>query len=155
MDAKVRSRGRGKIKWRWSRSLLDRCWCGFALVWVGVGVARCDETGLWSLDWGSIWGLIWALSLSLSVWVRKWFEVKIFTSNHFRVKLTKTHDQLKIFFRKFIFHAQPNTHIYGKVFPKMIWSQNKHSLSSLILKSVILADNFVQMLLKILVGYWS
>ena len=70
-----------------------------------------------------------SLSLSLCAWVRKWFEVKIFTSNHFRVKAIKTHGQLKIFSGKFIFHAQPNTHIYGKAFLEVIWSQNKHSLN--------------------------
>ena len=69
-----------------------------------------------------------AISLSLCAWVQKWFEVKIFTSNHFRVKPTKTHGQLKSIFGKFIFHAQPNTRIYGKAFPEVIWSQNKHSL---------------------------
>ena len=69
-----------------------------------------------------------SLSLSLCAWVRKWFEVKIFTSNHFRVKSIKTHSQLKIIFEKFIFHAQPNTCIYRKTFPKVIWNQNKHCL---------------------------
>ena len=70
-----------------------------------------------------------SLSLSLCTWVRKWFEVKIFTSNQFRVKAFKTHGQMKIISGKFIFHAQPNTRIYGKAFLEVIWSQNKHSLS--------------------------
>ena len=46
-----------------------------------------------------------SLSLSLYVWVRKWFEVKILTETNFRVKAIKTHGQLKIFSKKFIFHA--------------------------------------------------
>ena len=66
----IRLRGGGEIEWRWSQSLLDRRWCGLALVWVGAGVAQCDKTGPWSLDWSSVWGVIWALSsssLSLSL----------------------------------------------------------------------------------------
>ena len=31
-----------------------------------------------------------------------------------------------------IFLAHPNTHIYGKAFPEVIWSQNKHSLNGLV-----------------------
>ena len=76
----------------------------------------------WRHDLGS-------LSLSLCAWVQKWFEVKILTKTNFRVKAIKTHSQLKIFSEKFIFHAQPNTSIYRKVFPEVIWSQNKLSLS--------------------------
>ena len=37
-------------------NLLDRCWCGLALVWVDAGVAQCDETGLWSSDWSLVCG---------------------------------------------------------------------------------------------------
>ena len=70
-----------------------------------------------------------SLSLSLCAWVRKWFEVKILTETNFRVKAIKTHGQLKIISGKFIFHAQPNTHIYGKAFLEVIWNQNKHILN--------------------------
>ena len=37
--------------------------------------------------------------------------------------------QLQITSGKFIFHAQPNTRIYGKSFLEVVWSQNKHSLN--------------------------
>ena len=123
---------------------------GVDLCLIGAMLRSTRSVECGSLDWSSVWGVRcygyrtgaqfedWALSssslsLSLSLclcaWVWKWFELKIFTSNHFWVKAIKTHGQLKIFSGKFIFHVQPNTCIYGKVFPKMIWSQNKHSLS--------------------------
>ena len=70
------------------------------------------------------------LSLSLSARLTwKWFEVKIWASNHFHGQRLILHGQLQITSWKFIFHAQQNTHIYEKAFPKVIWSQNKHSLS--------------------------
>ena len=72
-----------------------------------------------------------SLSLSLSLFAcltQKWFEVKIFISNHFQGQSLILHGQLQITSGKFIFHAQPNTRIYEKTFPKVIWSQNKHSL---------------------------
>ena len=74
-----------------------------------------------------------SLSLSLSLFARltwKWFELKIFTSNHFRGQSLILHSQLQITFGKFIFHAQLNTHIYEKTFLEVIWNQNKHSLNS-------------------------
>ena len=37
--------------------------------------------------------------------------------------------QMKCISRNSIFHAQPNTRFYGKWFPKMVWSQNKRTLS--------------------------
>ena len=147
MDVKPRSHGRGEIERRWSRSLLDRRGAISALlrstrsvqstrsVWSARCCDRWDRwsvgcrTGARSEDWALSYSSI-SLSLSLCAWVRKWFEVKIFTLNHFRVKAIKTHGQLKIFFGKFIFHAQPNTCIYGKAFPEVIWSQKKHSLIS-------------------------
>jgi len=46
--------------------------------------------------------------------------VKILTETNFWVKAIKTHGQLKIFSGKFIFHEQPNTRIYGKVFLEVI-----------------------------------
>ena len=36
--------------------------------------------------------------------------------------------QLQIISGKYIFLAQPNTRIYGKTFPEVVWSRNKHSL---------------------------
>ena len=52
-----------------------------------------------------------------------------FDWNQFSIKAIKTHGQLKIISGKFIFHAQPNTRIYGKAFLEVIWSQNKHILN--------------------------
>ena len=86
------------------------------------------ELGLRS-DLGSLFFLSLSLSLFFCAWVRKWFEVKIWTETNFRIKPTKTHGQLKITSKKFIFHTQPNTCIYGKAFSKVIWSQNKHNLN--------------------------
>ena len=104
------------------RSVRSRCnWCeveGVISMWSVRSRSRRRDIFL-SLS----------LSLCLYAWVQKWFEVKIFTSNHFRVKPTKTHGQPKIFSGKFIFHTQPNTRIYGKVFSEVIWNQNKHSRS--------------------------
>ena len=85
--------------------------------------ARCDRrTGARTGDLGSL-----SLSLSLRL-TQKWFEVKIWASNHFRGQRLILHGQLQITSGKFIFHAQPNTRIYGKAFPEVVWSQNKHSL---------------------------
>ena len=100
--------------------------------WTGARSEECT-TVVVELELGlrtglSLLPLSLFLSLCLCAWVWKWFEVKIFTSNHFWVKALKTHGHLKIIFEKFIFHAQPNTRIYGKAFSEVIWSQNKHSL---------------------------
>ena len=97
---------------------------------IGSWVRRSAKSKAWSGLWvrRRSWRLL-SLSLSFCAWVRKWFEVKILTETNFRVKSIKAHGQLKIFSGKFIFHAQPNTRIYGKAFSKVIWSQNKHSLS--------------------------
>ena len=92
---------------------------------------QCDwrvRSSDWSLGFaGDVEGVIWApSSSSLSLFVRltwKWFEVfevKIFTSNHFQGQSLILHGQLQIASRKFIFHAQPNTHIYGKAFSKVM-----------------------------------
>ena len=72
------------------------------------------------------------LPLSLSLFARltrKWFEVKIWASNHFCGQSLILHGQLQITSKKIIFHAQPNTRIHRKAFPKVIWNQNKHSLN--------------------------
>ena len=117
--------------------------------------SRCSAIGeiwcMWSLDWssrfaGDVEGVIWALSLSLSLSLsahltRKWFEVKIRASNHICGQSLILHGQLQITFRKFIFHAQPNTHFYGKAFPKMIWNQNKHSLNVRLLDPIEIMAN--------------
>jgi len=156
LEARSRSRGEGEIAWwRRDRAVLESIFAWSALVWIGAGVARCDETDaiwcdrrsaaidetngvwvvgleldLWSSNWSSVWGVIWALSLSLYAWVRKWFEVKIWIETNFRVKPTKTHGQLKITTSGIFIFAQLNTCIYRKAFSKVIWSQNKHNLSS-------------------------
>ena len=122
--SKARSCG-GEIEWR------DRD------TWCDRRGAVIDETNaIWcvrSLDWssgfvGDVEGMIWAPSssshaCSLSLFAcltQKWFEVKIFTSNHFQGQSLILHGQLQITSGKFIFHAQPNTRIYGKTFPKVI-----------------------------------
>ena len=73
---------------------------------------------------------------------RKLVSVKIFTSNHFQVKAFKTPGQLKVISGKFIFYAQPNTHIYGKAFLEVIWSQNKHSLRMKYFDTRLVPDYF-------------
>ena len=104
---------------RWSVG----CRTGAQSVVVGLELSLRSVL-LWSSDWSSVEGLgslfFLSLSLCLCARVRKWFKVKIFTSNHFRVKAIKTHGQLKIFSGKFIFHVQPNTRIYGKTFLEVI-----------------------------------
>ena len=77
-----------------------------------------DASGV-GRDLGSGFAGIEGSSLSARL-TRKLFEVKIFTSNHFRDQSLILHGQLQITFGKFIFYAQPNTCIYGKTFPKMI-----------------------------------
>ena len=89
------------------------------------------EWARWVSELRFKWADLSSFSLSISLFAhltRKWFEVKIFTSNHFQGQRLILHGQLKIFFGKFIFHAQPNTSIYEKTFPEVIWSQNKRSL---------------------------
>ena len=76
----------GSVCGLWTRARSKEC------AFVVVGLELCLRTRL-------------SLCLALCVWVRKWFEVKIFTSNYFRVKAFKTHGQLKINYGKFIFHA--------------------------------------------------
>ena len=63
---------------------------------------------------------------ALSVFSGKWeFEGKIET----KINLHPFKGQLKSISGKCIFRAQPNTRKYGKAFPKMLFTQNKHSLS--------------------------
>ena len=64
-------------------------------------------------------------SLSLSIFRKIVFEGKIKTE----INLHPTHDQLKTISGKCIFLAQPNTRKYGKAFPEVIFTQNKHSLN--------------------------
>ena len=68
-----------------------------------------------------------SLSLSLSIVRKIVFEGKIKTE----INLHPTHGQLKTISGKWIFHAQPNTRKYGKAFPKVIFTQNKHSQSNM------------------------
>ena len=72
-----------------------------------------------------------AISLSLCAWVRKWFEVKIFTSNHFRPISLILQSTLKIFSVWPNFPDQPNSLFFGKAFLNLVWSQNKRSLTAL------------------------
>ena len=110
-----RSRRRDRQSWRRDR---------FVNWWVrrsakSKSKAVIDKVGEVKVE-GSL-----SLSLSLFAWVRKWFEVKIFTLNHLRVKAFKKPGQLKIISGKFIFYVQPNTRIYGKTFSEVIWSKKK------------------------------
>ena len=62
---------------------------------------------------------------ALSLFSGKWdFEGKIETE----INLHPFKAQLKSISGKCIFRAQPNTCKYGKAFPKMLFTQNKHSL---------------------------
>ena len=72
-----------------------------------------------------------SLSLSLRVWVQKYFEVKIATEIILHQNKGIFRLKRKSFTVDRIFCVLPNTHFYGKAFPKMIWSQNKHSLNVL------------------------
>ena len=62
---------------------------------------------------------------ALFVFSGKWeFEGKIETE----INLHPFKGQLKSISGKYIFRAQPNTRKYGKAFPEMLFTQNKHSL---------------------------
>ena len=62
---------------------------------------------------------------ALSLFSEKWeFEGKI----EMKINLHPFKGQLKSISEKCIFYAQPNTRKYGKAFPKMLFTQNKHSL---------------------------
>ena len=71
------------------------------------------------------------------------FEGKIKTE----IVLHPNKGQLKSISGKCIFHAQPNTHIYGKAFPEVIFTQNKHNLREQVLhnKLLTLKENEKQM----------
>ena len=73
-------------------------------VWGGV------RSRLWVRRRRRLFSLSLSLSLSISLSLfarltRKWFEVKIFTSNHFQGQSLILHGQLQIPSEKFIFHA--------------------------------------------------
>ena len=108
-----------EIKFRWSASLS-------LMVSSGVGAsAGCDETRFWC-DL-----LALSLSLSLSSIFLGWksFEGKIKPENEFQVRKGILQSTWKMNSVWPNFLELPNTHVYGKTFPKMVWSQNKHSLS--------------------------
>ena len=73
-----------------------------------------------------------SLSLSMRVWVRKYLEVKIATEIILHQNKGIFRSKQKSFTVDRIFRVLPNTHFYRKKFPKMIWSQNKHSLTNII-----------------------
>ena len=132
--SKVRSRG-GEIEGEIERHGVIGAVLRSALC--AVRSARSGACNRWigargSLATSNWWsGLPLARSLSLSLSARltqKWFEVKIWASNHFCGQRLILHGQLQITSGKFIFHAQPNTRIYGKAFSEVVWSQNKHNL---------------------------
>ena len=90
--------------------------------WLARGVCSLPlSTSSISLSLSS---LSLSLSLSLSVFRKIVFEGKI----KMEINLHLTHGQLKTISGKCIFHAQPNTRKYGKAFPEVIFTQNKHSL---------------------------
>ena len=69
--------------------------------------------------------------LALSLFSEKFlFEGKIETE----INLHPFKGQLKSISGKCIFRAQPNTRKYGKAFSEMLFTQNKHSLSTVIFK---------------------
>ena len=99
---------------------------------LGLGFSGFVGVGFWvrsllplSLSLSLRAGVI-SLSLSsLSVFRKMIFEGKIKTE----INLHPNTGQLKSIFGKCIFHAQPNTRKYGKAFPEVIFTQNKHNLS--------------------------
>ena len=129
------------LSWRWDRvearsseGEIERCGVIGAVLWLmrTVRSGACDHrTGAWSSPatlkaCGRRW---WALSLSLSVFQKMRFEGKIKTE----MILHPTHNQTKNHFRKMYFpcttkHPHLRKSIYGKAFPKTIFTQNKRTL---------------------------
>ena len=99
--------------------------------WRKLTVGVSAECG--SSDWSSVYGGSPSLSLSLSARLSPemvWSEnrnVKWFPSQNLYF-----YDQMKCISENSIFHAQPNTQFYRKWFFKMVWSQNKWSLSKVV-----------------------
>ena len=105
-----------EIKFRWSASLSLTVRSG-----VGAGVG-CDETCFWC-D-------LLAVSLSLSSIFLGWksFEGKIKPKNEFWVRqgILQSTRKMNSVWPNFL--ELPNTHVYEKAFPEIVWSQNKRSL---------------------------
>ena len=129
----VRSNGfSGFDEWVWA--LLDeraRSW----VFWVRRSrFLGSSEFGLFFLSLSLSLSLslrVGAISLSLSslsVFQKMIFEGKIKT----KIILHPNTGQLKSISGKCIFQAQPNTCIYGKAFPEVIFTQYKHSLSQIV-----------------------
>ena len=66
---------------------------------------------------------------------RKLFEVKMRTEIFLRLGSLILRSTLKIFSIWHNFSVQPNSIFYEKAFLKLVWSQNKHSLTPTITKS--------------------
>ena len=115
---------RSSVGCDWSRWIGLRWWCdlGGGARYMTVPVLGCDRWIGNSLFFLSLY-LSLCASDSEMVWSEN-FHFKPFPGQSLIL-----HGQLKIFSEKFIFHVQPNTYIYEKTFPEVIWSQNKHSLS--------------------------
>ena len=92
----------------WASPAMSKAWSGFLLR------ARSLSLSLSLSLCASDLEMVWSENLS--------FKPFPWSKAHFP-------GQLQIISRKYIFHAQPNTRIYGKAFPEVVWSQNKHSLS--------------------------
>ena len=109
------AKSKGSGLWVHQRSRLVRFGCD--------SKSKLNSEGLWvrSLSLGVI-------SFSLYAWVRKWFEVKIFTSNHYCPTSLILRSTLKIFSVWPNFSDQPNSLFSGKAFLNLVWSQSKWTL---------------------------
>ena len=133
------------------------------------GTAKSKGSGLWvrqqsrrvrsECDLKSKGSRLWVrslsgcdLSLSLYAWVQKWFEVKIFPSNHFRPTSLILQSTLKIFSVLPNFLDQSNSLFYGKAFLNLVWNQNKRSLRLSPCENNIFLFNFL--CLRLMKGFY-
>ena len=157
-------------------SLQDRAaWCdrrGAAIDETGATSACDRRTGargsptIVGLDWSSGFALFFlslSLSLSFSLSLSLSLSFSLFLSlgsefiwsenrneNEFPWSKGIFYSQLKLISRKFYFPDQPNTRIYGKAFPEVIFTQNKHSLNCTLIMCKFNVTN--SYLCKIIVG---
>ena len=117
----------GEIAWqRQDQAALELIFAWLVMVWIGAGVAWCDETSLWSSDWSSCGRRIGArseewsgLSLSLSlcvspemVWSEN-FHFKQFPGQSLQNTWSAENNFRKIYFPCAIKHSHLRKSIYG------------------------------------------
>ena len=91
---------------------------------------RCCEEYVWELV--LLWGVRYcerAQTVLCKEW--KWFEVKIWTEMILRVFWVILRSKGKSISVDWIYWFNQTLKFYGKAFPEVIWSQNKHSLRRL------------------------